>query len=103
MTPEERDMLVKTYALSQENNRILQKMDKSGRTSRIVKYFYWAFIVIATVGSIYFGSLYVNSINSAVDFGDTTTPNAPAVAATSSSGVVNYLNNLKTELQQISQ
>jgi hypothetical protein len=94
MTPEERDLLQKTFNLSQENNQMLHKMEKSGKTTRIVKYFYWGFIIVATIASIYFGSLYVDSINSAVnDTGNGTSQ------TTSSTGVSGMYNNLQQLLQ----
>lgn len=99
MTPEERDMLEKTFALSQENNQILKKMQKSGRTGRVLQYFYWAFIVFGSVAAVYLGQLYVNSIQSATDISNGIT----SVATTTGAGLITNLNNLKSELQQITQ
>jgi len=100
MTPEEKDLLGKTFALSQENNVLLKKMQKSARINRVFQYLYWAFIVFGSVGAVYLGQLYVSSIQAATSIGDT--PSSLTTAATSSSGIMNDINSLKQELQAIS-
>ena len=99
MTPEERAMLEETRNAVLENTKILQKMQRSGRTNRFLQYCYWVFIIFGSLAAVYLGQLYIDSINSATAIGDTT---APANASTGT-GVVSNLSALEQELKGISQ
>jgi hypothetical protein len=66
MTPEERDMLEKTYNLVQENNQVLKKMKSSQRMGNIMRWFYWIFIIVLSVASFWLIQPYINSLQGAV-------------------------------------
>jgi hypothetical protein len=66
MTPEERDLLQKTFDLSQENNQILKKIKGSQRMSNIMRWFYWIFIIVLSVASFWLIQPYINSLQGSV-------------------------------------
>lgn len=99
MTPEERAMLEETRNAVLENTKLLQKMQRAGRTNRILQYFYWGFIVFGSLAAVYLGQLYIDSVNSATAIGDTTAP----ANATTGTGVISNLSALEQELKSIGQ
>ncbi len=62
MTPEEKDLLQKTYALTQENNEMLLKLRKSAKLNGVLKWVYWGIIILLTVGSIYLAGPFLQGI-----------------------------------------
>lgn len=54
MSPEEKNMLERALALAEENNRILSKMYRTMRWSRLVRVVYWTILIGASVGIFYF-------------------------------------------------
>ena len=70
MMPEEREMLEKTYALSQENNEMLKKIKGSQKMSNIMRWVYWIVVIVLSVGSFWLIQPYINSLQSVT--GDTT-------------------------------
>ena len=69
MTPEEKEMLEKTYVLSQENNEMLKKIKGSQKMSNIMRWVYWIVIIVLSVASFWLIQPYINSLLSAT--GDT--------------------------------
>ena len=51
MNPNEKDLLQKTYDLSQENNKILHGLRRSDRLSSFFRIIYWVFIIVAALGA----------------------------------------------------
>jgi hypothetical protein len=65
MTPEEKSLLERTYALAEENNRLLKAIKKSSRWKTGLQIGYWALIIILSFGGVYFFQMYMNSITEA--------------------------------------
>ncbi|MEO8637576.1 MAG: hypothetical protein ABI430_01600 [Candidatus Taylorbacteria bacterium] len=68
MLPEEKELLEKTYKLSEENNEILKGMRRSQRRSNIMRASYWILIIFLSIGGVYFAQMYISSLLGA--FGD---------------------------------
>ena len=66
MTPEERDMLAKTFALTEENNEMLKKIKGSQRMSNIMRWGYWILIIVLSLGSYALIQPYINSLQGAL-------------------------------------
>ncbi len=98
MTPEEKDLLQKTFSLSQENNEMLKKMKSSQRLSGIMRWVYWILIIVLSVASFWLIQPYINSLQDAVNIGDTGTSVSPAT----SSGNLN-LNQIINDYKQATQ
>lgn len=62
MTPEEKDVLQKTYALSQENNQILLSMHKSAKRNMALRWVYWGIIILLTIVSFYFAGPFLSGL-----------------------------------------
>ena len=71
MTPEERELLQKTYALSQENNEMLKKIKGSQKTSNLMRWGYWILIIVLSAASFWLIQHYINSLQNAVNMTDT--------------------------------
>ena len=61
MTPEEKSLLERTYALAEENNNILRKMRRSNLISTIFRVAYWVIIIGLGLGAYYFLQPYLMS------------------------------------------
>lgn len=61
MEPHERDMLDRVLELSEENNKMLRRMERMARWGTIFRIVYWSFIVAAAVGLYYYVQPYVDS------------------------------------------
>ena len=97
MTPDEKDLLQKTFALVEENNVVLKKMRSSQRLSGIMRWFYWILIIVLSVASFWLIQPYINSLQGAVNICDTgSTP------TTSASGNLN-LNQIINDYKQATQ
>jgi hypothetical protein len=48
MDPEEKELLRKSFALSQENNEILRSMRRNARVSSLFRAIYWIAIIVVT-------------------------------------------------------
>jgi hypothetical protein len=66
MTPEEKSLLERTYKMTVENNDILHRMRRSARFSSVMRYVYWAVIIILSFGAYYFIQPYVNFLTSSL-------------------------------------
>ena len=53
MNPEEREVLERTLKLSEENNEILRKLQRSMHLARIMSLVYWIFIIGSAIGAYY--------------------------------------------------
>jgi hypothetical protein len=62
MTPEERELLNKSVALSEDNNKILHSMRRSMRIAHFMSILYWLFIIGISVGAFYFMQPYINKV-----------------------------------------
>ncbi len=60
MSPEDRSLLEKTYALMEENNKILLSMRKVARIHLGLRVFYWVLIIGISVGALYFIQPYID-------------------------------------------
>ncbi len=79
MNPEEKALLERVVALSEENNRILEKMRKSGRINNIFRVCYWILIIGLSFGAFYFVQPYIDSLQSSLSsFGGGTSAAASA-------------------------
>jgi hypothetical protein len=62
MSPEEREMLEKSVALAEENNKMLHSLMRSMRWGRIARIVYWTLIIGSAVGAYYFVQPYIDQI-----------------------------------------
>ncbi len=62
MTPEERQLLIQTHRMVEENNKLLRKMHRAAIWGRIWHIFYWVVIIGLSVGAYYFIEPYVGQI-----------------------------------------
>lgn len=62
MTPEEKELLQKTYELSEENNKILHSLRRSNRVRSFFRIVYWVLIICVSVGAFYYIQPYVNVV-----------------------------------------
>ncbi|HEY4515704.1 MAG TPA: hypothetical protein VJH67_00755 [Candidatus Paceibacterota bacterium] len=62
MEPEDRDLLRRTFELSQKNSKILESIKKSMFWGRVMRYVYWAILLGAAVGAYYFIEPYVDQM-----------------------------------------
>jgi hypothetical protein len=72
MTPEEKALLEKTYALAKENNDLLRAVNRRARWSSIVKIGYWTVIILLSLGAAYFIQPYVDMLKGLTGHADTT-------------------------------
>ncbi len=59
MTPEEKSLLERTHKLSEDNNKILRSMRRTGRIGMILHALYWVIILAVSFGAYYFIQPYV--------------------------------------------
>jgi hypothetical protein len=64
MSPEEREMLEKSLALAEENNKILHSMKRGQRWASIMRVVYWVFIIGSAVGAFYLIQPYIDEVKS---------------------------------------
>ena len=62
MDPESKDLLQKTFALAEENNKMLRHIRRSQKRTTIMNIIYWLIIIGITVGAFYFLQPYINQI-----------------------------------------
>lgn len=62
MTPEERQLLIQTHRMVEENNALLRKMRRAALFGRIWHIFYWLVIIGLSVGAYYFIEPYVEQV-----------------------------------------
>jgi alpha-galactosidase len=54
MSPEERQLLEKTYSLAKENNSLLKSMRNHARLGTAMRVLYWVVIIAISLGAYYF-------------------------------------------------
>ena len=64
MDPETKTILLENLRISRENNEMLLKLVRAQRQQTIYRIFYWAVIVVATIGSFYFIEPYLGNLMS---------------------------------------
>ncbi len=62
MSPEDKEILDKTYELAESNNRMLKSLYRSNQVNRVMRAVYWLFIVGASFGAYYFIQPYLESV-----------------------------------------
>jgi hypothetical protein len=62
MSPEERELLEKSVALSLENNKMLHAIRRSMFWSRMTSYLYWILIIGVSIGAFYFLQPYLDKV-----------------------------------------
>ncbi len=62
MNPEEKKLLEDTFALTQENNKMLHSMRRSMRVQRIMSLVYWVFIIGSAIGAFYLIQPYIDEL-----------------------------------------
>ena len=62
MSPEEKELLNRSVALAEENNKILNSMKRSMRWASIARALYWIFIIGSAVGAFYLLQPYIDQI-----------------------------------------
>jgi uncharacterized membrane protein len=62
MDQEDKELLRRTFEVSQRNNKILESIKQSMFWGRVFRYVYWAVIIGAAVGAYYFIEPYVGQI-----------------------------------------
>ncbi len=62
MPPDEKELLDKSVALSEENNKMLHSMMRSMRIQRIMTIIYWLFIIGSAAGAYYFIQPYLGDL-----------------------------------------
>ena len=67
MTPEERQLLIQTHRLVEENNELLRKMHRAALVGRVFRLLYWIAIIGLSVGAYYLIQPYVEQIQNAFD------------------------------------
>jgi TRAP-type C4-dicarboxylate transport system permease small subunit len=67
MNPEEKKLLEDTFALTQENNKMLHSMRGHMRVQRVMSILYWVFIIGSAVGAFYLIQPYIDQYKSLLD------------------------------------
>ncbi len=62
MTPEERQLLIQTHRLAEENNTLLRKMRRAALWGRVWHIMYWTVIIGLSIGAYYFVQPYVEQV-----------------------------------------
>ncbi len=65
MSPEEKELLQRAVALSEENNEMLRYISRSMRISRWISIAYWVLIIGSAIGAFYLIQPYVDAITGA--------------------------------------
>ncbi len=70
LDPQEKNMLTRALELAEDNNKILNKMRRSQKWTRIFHTVYWVIIIGTAVGAYYLIQPYVESLLSTFGLGD---------------------------------
>ncbi len=62
MTPEERELLEKTYRLADDTNDMVRRLYRSYRWGRYAKIAYWAVIILLLVGAYWLVQPYLDQL-----------------------------------------
>ncbi|HBV01305.1 MAG TPA: hypothetical protein DEF00_02845 [Candidatus Taylorbacteria bacterium] len=94
MTPEERQLLIQTHRLVEENNALLRKMRRSAIVGRVIHLLYWAIIIGFSVGAYYVIQPYVDQIRGIYDGFKGNVESVKGSAASALSGVGELFQNI---------
>ncbi|MDO8620634.1 MAG: hypothetical protein Q7R64_04795 [bacterium] len=64
MSPEERQLLIQTHRMVEENHALLRKMHRSALFGRVFHMLYWIIIIGLSVGAYFFVQPYVEQVQS---------------------------------------
>ena len=62
MSPEERQLLIQTHRLTEENNHLLRKMHRAALWGRVFHFIYWVVIIGLSLGAYYFIQPYIDQL-----------------------------------------
>lgn len=62
MTPEEKDLLERTYELTKENSELLRKLNRTRVWAIAWRVTYWAIILLLSLGAYYFIQPYIEAV-----------------------------------------
>lgn len=62
MDPQSKDLLQKTFALAEENNKMLRHIRRSQKVANIMSIIYWLIIIGIAIGAFYFLQPYITQI-----------------------------------------
>lgn len=62
MSPEERQILIQTHRMVEENNQLIRKMRRAALWGRLWHILYWVIIIGASLGAYYFIQPYVEQV-----------------------------------------
>lgn len=62
MTPEERELLIRSIKLSEENNKMLRGIRRNARLASFLRAFYWLLVIGAAFGTYYFVQPYLDAV-----------------------------------------
>ncbi len=63
MQPDEKKLLSETFELAKENNEILKKMRRASQWVTAFRVFYWAIVILLSVGAYYAIQPYINQLS----------------------------------------
>ena len=63
MQPEEKELLKRVVALSEENNSVLRSIKRSMRVGQIMSVIYWLFIIGSAIGAYYLIQPYIQQLS----------------------------------------
>lgn len=66
MTPEERQILIQTSRMVEENNKLLRKMHRAAIWGRIMHFLYWLIIIGLSFGAFYLIQPYVETVQKSI-------------------------------------
>ncbi|HCB35659.1 MAG TPA: hypothetical protein DEP25_03395 [Candidatus Taylorbacteria bacterium] len=95
MTPEERQLLIQTHRMVEENNALLRKMRRSAIMGRVIHLLYWAVIIGLSVGAYYIFQPYVEQIKGVYDGFKGNVESVKGSATNALSGVSELFSNSK--------
>jgi len=90
MSPEENELLRRTFALSLENNEMLRGIQRHLRFNRAMTWIYWIFIIGSAIGAFYLIQPYVEQISGAYN----------GSRDSFNSGWIDIINNFKSQFGQ---
>jgi hypothetical protein len=76
MSPEERQLLEKTYSIAKENNQILKSMRNHARLGTAMRVLYWVAIIALSLGAYYFIEPYLKVLTGLSSQATTISPNS---------------------------
>ena len=101
MTPEEKALLERAVALSEENNVLLKKMLRSAKISTFLRVCYWVLIIGFSFGAFYLIQPYINTLQSTVQQLQGNTQSNSSVATGGSADLQSQVQTLNSLLKKI--